>query len=856
MKQKFLFLVALVTLAVNVTVAGNYVPDNDLKLLGKSEKAEFAATLQTDKSIKANRSHKKGAAIMRKSADEGWGEWEAFAPGGSNDAVWTLTAWQTGKLSVKTYVRTSTTDATKKQIKCAGWGAGLFTAAGVDILLDWNTTDNTIEIPMQSTGYYVSNYNDYAVLGTFRTGKYDPEQGKFTFYVGYSVPQYYVMVQGFGFRDETLQMAGNFKDYDISFTRGTVDDSTSPVKQTVNVVKSKDITSYRVHYDTYENYAAAGGSTAYLDSLASTPGEDYTGTSATIELEGSDKGIYVVVVSGFADGVMKKYDYAMYEVHPDSEWESLGMRPYCDDIVTSLYNFGVTGYNYEVEIQKHKTIKDIFRIKNPYGTKTDFKNYTLFENAYIYINAQNPKIVSPTFHHNSSDLGIDVEGGMPLNLRLADQNTGGTYDGYVITFPKKALASNNYYVNTNGLFRAVINFRSPVIAVENGATSVLAGETVKITSDNTFKTPTYESLTPELATVDANGVVTCNAAGVAKIRVSQDAKYEFNAVDTTLEIEVLENPFVYGDFIFNTDEGLAALGIEKPESGSGTNITGMTLKNDVVSMTSTDGTNPTRVWNNAGATDLRMYKNGGSFTISVPTGYKIISIDLAGAACNYFAENDECGTCTKTQTVWDAPEGESVTSKTFTSTGTGKISTITVKYMAATNTLTAGYYEITATITANEGVEAPSEMQKYLGGYTAQGELTGDSLELVISTFEEGFILNGFSVKGDAVILNDEAEVVFNGKHFQLADAKGNTNGALAITKTGEYEYALADGTIVYMGNVVGTVTGITFKMIEDPTTGINSVDAKAVKSGKFLENGKLVIIKNGVKYNVIGINE
>ena len=181
------------------------------------------------------------------------------------------------------------------------------------------------------------------------------------------------------------------------------------------------------------------------------------------------------------------------------------------------------------------------------------------------------------------------------------------------------------------------------------------------------------------------------------------------------------------------------------------------------------------------------------------------------------------------------------------------VAVIPAKKADTPNTLTAGYYEITATITANEGVEVPSEMQKYLGGYTAQGELTGDSLELVISTFEEGFILNGFSVKSDAVILNDEAEVVFNGKHFQLADAAGNTNGKLAITKTGEYEYALADGTIVYMGNVVGTVTGITFKMIEDPTTGINNVDTKAVKSGKFLENGKLVIIRNGVKFGVTG---
>ena len=175
-------------------------------------------------------------------------------------------------------------------------------------------------------------------------------------------------------------------------------------------------------------------------------------------------------------------------------------------------------------------------------------------------------------------------------------------------------------------------------------------------------------------------------------------------------------------------------------------------------------------------------------------------------------------------------------------------------FAIAHNTLlTAGEYEITATITANEGIEVPEELQKFLGGYTAHVELTGDSIVIFVSTTEEGFILNGFTLMGDAVMLNEAVEVMYGDRIFQLGDAAGNTTGKLAITKTGENEYALADGTIVYMGNVVGTVTGITFKMIEDPTTGINSVDTKAVKSGKLLENGKLVIIKNGVKYGVTG---
>lgn len=678
MKKKLLSLFALVTLAVGIAVAVNYAPGNGLMFAGKNAKAEIAAVIQADQMVKAN-VHKKGAAVQPKLEVEDWGAWEIFAPGGSNDATWTLSAWQTGNLSVKVYVRTSASDPNIKQLKCEGWGAGFFTTEGVDILLNWNLNDNSIEIPMQSTGYYVSNYSAYAVLGTYEAGKYDPEQGKFSFHVCYSVPQYFVKGQGFGIGDETLQMAGEFKDYSFSFTRGTVDDSTSPVKQTVNVVKGKDITSFRVHYDTYENFSKAVSQQQFFEVTANKPGEDYTGTSATLELQGSDYGIYVVVVSAFVDGEMKNYDYAMYEVHPDSEWESLGMRPYCEDIVTSLYNFGVKGYDYEVEVQKHKTYRDIYRIKNPYGTKSPFKNYTSFENAYIYINAQNPALVKPTFQLNSADLGVDIEGGNPLNLMLVDSQTGGQYDGYAITFPAKTLASNNYYVNTNGLFRAVINFRDPVIAIEKGATSVLVGETVKITSDNTFKTATYESLTPELATVDAKGVVTGNAAGVAKIRVTQEAKYEFNAVDTTLEIEVLENPYVNATFIFNTDEGLAALEIDKPASGSGTSLTDRVLQSDVVSMVLTDGETPTRIWNNSGTTDLRMYENGGSFTFSVPEGYSIVSIDFTGTECSLFGEQAEFETCTKTHTVWNAPEGETVTSKRFAATGNCRISVINVK---------------------------------------------------------------------------------------------------------------------------------------------------------------------------------
>ena len=168
--------------------------------------------------------------------------------------------------------------------------------------------------------------------------------------------------------------------------------------------------------------------------------------------------------------------------------------------------------------------------------------------------------------------------------------------------------------------------------------------------------------------------------------------------------------------------------------------------------------------------------------------------------------------------------------------------------------ITAGKYEITATITPADGVTVPTELQKYLEGYTAQCTLTGDSLELVISTDEEGFVLNGFSVKGDALVLNNAVSLVYGDKTFQLADAYGKTNSSLMAKAASEAgTYTLSNGTIVYKGMAVGTISGITFKKVEDLPTGITEKAIKSSKTVKVIDNGNIVIIKNGVKYGIAG---
>jgi hypothetical protein len=123
-------------------------------------------------------------------------------------------------------------------------------------------------------------------------------------------------------------------------------------------------------------------------------------------------------------------------------------------------------------------------------------------------------------------------------------------------------------------------------------------------------------------------------------------------------------------FVFNTDAGLSALGIAKPAASAGTDLGDDAYTREDITLVATDGGTHTRVWNTSGKTDLRIYSNG-TLTLSVDSG-TISKIVFAGSAVNAFstsAGSFDSGTWTG-----------SAESVTFTATGTGKISTITVTY--------------------------------------------------------------------------------------------------------------------------------------------------------------------------------
>ena len=124
------------------------------------------------------------------------------------------------------------------------------------------------------------------------------------------------------------------------------------------------------------------------------------------------------------------------------------------------------------------------------------------------------------------------------------------------------------------------------------------------------------------------------------------------------------------EYIFNTDAGLTALGITKPSSGSSTSLSGSYAVGSIT-MTFTNGSTDTRVWNSSGSTDLRVYKDGGSLTFTSSAG-NITSIVFAGTDVSSFSSS----VGTYSSGTWSG----SAASVTFTASNTVKINTITVTY--------------------------------------------------------------------------------------------------------------------------------------------------------------------------------
>lgn len=210
------------------------------------------------------------------------------------------------------------------------------------------------------------------------------------------------------------------------------------------------------------------------------------------------------------------------------------------------------------------------------------------------------------------------------------------------------------------------------------------------------------------------------------------------------------------DIVFDFTENPNVWGITPLSSNDKTGenvISGKELEVDGVVMTATDGSYGTCIFKpKKGDINLRVY-DGGSITFTAPDGYNLSEI-------SYDFDSQNKGTFTTTESEWKTPTwtGNAHVVK-FTSSGTSKIKTITIKLVAITpDTLNfiahdkdEFYY---ATFSSSKDVVFPKDIVYVFGVSVTNGKISTNELtDKDYSVTDATGTINGYYVPANTGVL-------------------------------------------------------------------------------------------------------
>ena len=339
-----------------------------------------------------------------------------------------------------------------------------------------------------------------------------------------------------------------------------------------------------------------------------------------------------------------------------------------------------------------------------------------FTNGYLKYNSSSPRFTTYASGQKDIQLYVEDDGNTPpateYTITVNQPSEGGEIsadyasaaEGTIVTLTAEALTSHTFgswSVYKTGDENTTVTvdddqFTMPAYDVTVTATfNAKPTNTITVNGGTANPTTAYEGQTVTVTPTIPEGKVldsyTVNPTSITL--ASSGTGYTF-----TMPNEAVTVTFTFKDapsgetttatYIFNTDEGLADLGITKPAEGKGTEIAGNTYTVGQVSFTSTNGGNgKTVVYNSQGNTDLRVYRGTtlGTFTLSVPSGSTITKIEIAGNTVSPLTVS----TGSYNNGTWNGNAEE----VTFTvSTSNIRINTITVTYIAGEAPDVVEYY--------------------------------------------------------------------------------------------------------------------------------------------------------------------
>lgn len=332
-------------------------------------------------------------------------------------------------------------------------------------------------------------------------------------------------------------------------------------------------------------------------------------------------------------------------------------------------------------------------------------------------------------------------------------------------------------------------------------------------------TITYGSSDANIAEVNVEtGDVEIKGAGTVTITATAAATEAWTEATASYTLNIVDPNNLTVTFDYTKPE---ELGITKPKSGTGTNIT-TDLFRDIVTMSSTNGSTPTRIWNRGGTCELCVYTNG-SITYTVPEPYVITKIDFTYSG-TYNKITTTIGSFSNDKKQWTGKEK----SVKFNATDQTRIHTATITYKKLpTVTVTDKKYTTYVTPCA---VDFGNEVRAYI-----VNEVTADKVKTVqVSNAPKGTPVIIYAEKADTYTLTEIEAATDDVTSNKLQASDGTVTGgnniyAMAVKSKGAGFYKVSESVTIPAGKAYlvwgdATANSKEFIPIGGETTGITSI--------------------------------